>query len=57
MDTHWFPAPAGKELKAVTSAGIVEYSLAANFTPEGLHLSGAFSVFFPGKLDAHIFDP
>jgi hypothetical protein len=56
MDTRWFPARAGKELKAVTSAGIVERALAANSTPEGLQLSSTFSVFFPGKLSAHIFD-
>jgi hypothetical protein len=56
MDTHWFPARVGKELRAVTSAGITG-SLAANLTPEGLHLSGAVSVFFPGKLNARIFDP
>jgi hypothetical protein len=56
MDTRWFPARAGKGLKAVTSAGIVERSLAANLTPGGLQLSGTFGVFVPGKLSAHIFD-
>ncbi len=57
MDTRWLPARAGKEMRAVTAAGIVERSLSANITPSGLQLSGAFSVFFPGTLSAHIFDP
>ena len=57
LDTHWFPARAGKELKAVTSAGIVERSLAANLTPRGLQLSGVFGVFVPGRLSAHILNP
>jgi hypothetical protein len=57
MDTRWFPARAGRELKAVTLAGIVERPITANFTREGVYLFGAFSVFFPGKLSAHIADP
>ena len=57
MDTHWFPVRAGKDLKAVGSAGIVEHSLSAESTARGLHLSGSFGVFFPGKLSAHILNP
>jgi len=54
LDTRWFPVRAGRELKAVTSAGIVERLVAANFTADGLHLSGVFGVFSPGTLSAHI---
>lgn len=56
LDTSWFPVRAGKDLKAVTPAGVVERPVAAKLTPDGLQLSGVFSVFFPGKLSAHILD-
>lgn len=56
LDTWWFPVRAGKDLKAVTQAGIVERSLAASLSRDRLQLSGAFGVFFAGRLNAHVFD-
>jgi hypothetical protein len=56
MDTEWFPVRAGKNVTAVTPAGVVERPLAATTTNEGIQLSGIFGVFFPGKLVAQIFD-
>jgi hypothetical protein len=56
MDTQWFPARAGKEVKAVTSAGVVGRPLVATSNSKGLHVTGIFGVFFPGTLVAHVFD-
>jgi hypothetical protein len=56
MDTQWFPTRAGKDLKNVTNAGIVERPLAAHSTVMGIRLSGSFGVFYPGKLIAHFYD-
>jgi hypothetical protein len=56
LDTSWFPVRAGKELRAVTAAGIVERTLAASLRADGLQLTGLFGVFFAGKLNAHVFD-
>jgi hypothetical protein len=56
MDTHWFPVRAGKELKTVSSAGVVGRPLTAVLSPKGLRVSGIFGVFFPGTLSAHVFD-
>jgi hypothetical protein len=57
LDTWWFPVRANKELKAVTSVGIVQHPFAASLTANRLQLSGSFGVFFAGKLYAHVFDP
>ena len=57
MDTQWFPVRAGKELKGVTSAGVVARPLTAVMSPKGLHVSGIFGVFCSGTLSAHVFDP
>jgi len=56
MDTQWFPVRAGKDLKAVNAAGAMEQPLSVSMTPHGLHLSGEFGVFFPGKLTARVTD-
>lgn len=56
MDSRWFPTRGDKELKAVTSAGVVNRPLAASLTLQGLKVSGVFGVFFPGTLSAHVFD-
>jgi hypothetical protein len=56
MDTHWSPVRAGKELKTVTSAGVIGRPLTARLSPKGLQVSGIFGVFFPGTLSAHVFD-
>jgi hypothetical protein len=56
FDTSWCPVRASKNLKAITSAGTVERPLIASIQADGLHLSGYFGVFLPGKLSAHVFD-
>jgi hypothetical protein len=56
MDTQWFPARGGKGLKAVTDAGLVQRPLVATVAADGLHLSGAFAVFFSGVLKARVLD-
>jgi len=56
MDTNWFPARGGKELKTVSKAGLVQRPLAANLTSAGVRLSGAFGVFFSGTLKAQVLD-
>jgi hypothetical protein len=56
MDTEWFPARMGKNLIAVTDAGVVQIPLAAVRTPKGVHLSGLFGAFFPGRIEAWLFD-
>jgi hypothetical protein len=56
LDTDWFPVRLGKEVKAITAAGVIERPLSASMSGDGLQLSGVFDVFFPGKLHARVFD-
>ena len=56
LDTWWFPARIGRGLKSITKVGVVERALTASLQTDHLLLSGSFAVFFPGKLDAHVFD-
>ena len=56
LDTWWFPVRVGRGLTSVTRVGVVERALTASLQTDHLQLSGSFGVFFPGKLDAHVFD-
>jgi hypothetical protein len=56
MDTEWVPTRAGKDLTAVTPVGVIVRPLTAIATSKGIQLSGAFGVFFPGTLVAHVLD-
>lgn len=56
MDTEWFPTRAGSEVHAVTDAGVVEKHLRASNGSGGPRLTGAFGVFYPGKLVASFQD-
>ena len=56
LDTEWFPVRLGKDLKAVTAAGVIERPLAAAMSADGVRLSGVFDVFFPGKLRVTVLD-
>ncbi len=56
LDTRWFPVRVSKEIKTVAAVGVIERPLIAFFSAQGLHLSGVFGVFFPGKLTADVFD-
>jgi hypothetical protein len=56
FDTHWYPVRADKNLKSLSTAGVVEVPLAAVRESDKVHLSGRFGVFFPGELIAQISD-
>jgi hypothetical protein len=57
MDTEWFPTRTGNEFRGVTAAGTVERPLHATSGENGrIKLSGAFGVFFAGRLVAHFYN-
>ena len=56
MDTKWSPTRMGSEFKAVTYAGVVGQPFAATQSPSGVLLTGAFGVFFPGRIEARCYD-
>lgn len=57
LESDWFPTRAGDEFHGSTDAGIVTQPLAAVNSENGkVRLSGAFGVFYPGKLVAHFYD-
>ena len=57
LDTEWFPTRAGSEFHTVTDPGIVVRPLRATLTDSGkIKLSGAFGVFFAGRLVAHFYN-
>jgi hypothetical protein len=56
MDTRWFPTRTGRELKAVTYAGVMRRALSATSTSTGLALEGHFGVFFAGELEVRFYD-
>jgi hypothetical protein len=56
FDTEWFPTRAGSEFHTATDAGIVSRPLRATRLESGkISLSGAFGVFFAGRLVAHFY--
>ena len=56
FDTRWYPVRAGKNLKSVNAAGVVEAPLTAVPDKKELRLSGKFGIFFPGNLSVRLFD-
>ena len=57
LDTEWYPTRAGRELRGVSDAGVVAQALRATFREAGkIRLSGAFGVFFAGRLVAHVYN-
>jgi hypothetical protein len=57
FDTEWFPTRSGDEFHGVTDAGIVVRPLRAAGLQNGhITLSGAFGVFYSGRLMAHFYD-
>ena len=56
FDTEWFPTRMSPHLRDLTDAGMIERELAAVHVENGLHLSGAFGVFYTGRLVAHLYD-
>ena len=56
FDTHWFPTRLQGELFTVTDAGAAAEPLVATWGRNTLVLSGAFGVFYSGKLVARLYD-
>jgi hypothetical protein len=56
FDTHWFPCRMGTDLHTVTEAGAVGRPLTVTRNGKEIELSGQFGVFFPGTLEAHLYD-
>ena len=57
LDTDWFPTRVESEFHGVTDAGIVVRPLRSARLESGkIKLSGAFGVFFPGHLVAHLYN-
>jgi hypothetical protein len=56
MDTSWFPSRMGRDFQTVTDAGLVGQPLTATREGGDINLSGSFGVFFPGKLEAYLYD-
>jgi hypothetical protein len=58
FDTQWFPTRGSATLQGVTDAGVILKPLhaAQNEAGKDIALTGAFGVFFSGKLVAHLYD-
>ena len=56
MDTSWWPTRADNRLRGVTSAGVILSPLTIAIPNNSIVLSGLFGVFFPGTLQARLFD-
>jgi hypothetical protein len=56
MDTRWLPCRMGPELKDVTDSGVIGAAFAAVRNGGEVKLSGRFGVFFPGTLEARLYD-
>src|SRR5260370_2763126 len=57
LETEWFPTRVESEFHGATDAGIVVRPLRATRLESGkIKLSGAFRVFFPGHLVAHLYN-
>jgi hypothetical protein len=56
MDTNWWPTRADHQMRGLTSAGVILKPLTVAASNHSVLLSGSFGVFFPGKLQAHVFD-
>lgn len=57
FETEWFPTRSGSEFHGVTDAGILIRPLQATAAAEGkIKLSGAYGVFYAGRLLAHFYD-
>src|SRR5215470_11139690 len=50
MDTEWYPTRAGRDFLGVTEAGVIVERLLVSTVSSGARLTGAYGVFFPGKI-------
>lgn len=56
MDTEWYPTRAGRDVIAVADSGIVVEQLRVSGGSKAKKLTGAFGVFFSGKIQAEFLD-
>jgi hypothetical protein len=57
LETEWFPTRVESEFHAATDAGVVVRPLRATHLENGkIKLSGAFGVFFAGRLMVHLYN-
>lgn len=56
MNTEWNPVRVGGEFTGVSEAGVSGVVFQATRTAKGIHQQGSFGVFFPGQLQAQLFD-
>lgn len=56
LDTNWHPIAIASEPKLISDSGVVTSTLSAISQPGGITLRGDFSVFFPGRLVAIVYD-
>jgi hypothetical protein len=56
MDSHWFPTRLARDFHTVTDAGAVGSPLSVSRQGDELVLTGSFGVFFPGSLEAILYD-
>jgi hypothetical protein len=56
FDTQWFPCRMTPEVNTVTDSGAVSKPLTIARNGSELQLTGQFGVFFPGTLEAHLYD-
>lgn len=56
MDTEWLPTRAADSFLGVSPAGIIAEPLSAAADGAKFRVTGSFSVFFPGRLEARILD-
>jgi hypothetical protein len=57
LETEWFPTRVESEFHGATDGGVVVRPLHATRLESGkIKLSGAFGVFFPGRLVAHLYN-
>jgi len=56
LDTEWYPTRAGKDVVGVTDACVIADHLRISGAPGSQKLTGAFGVFFAGKIVAKFLD-
>ena len=56
METEWFPTRSDRDLKSVTSSGIVHEPLSVTSEAQGYSLTGVFSPLVPGILQLRFYN-
>ena len=56
FDTHWFPCRLGLDFQTAVDAGMIGDPLQAVRQGDQIQLTGRFGVFYPGHLEARLYD-